>query len=87
MRRRTGERCRLEHRAAVMSAFYVVSYAALSLPAIAGGFIVSPLGLLPTFEVFGSAVAGLALIVAFEAWRTRPRPHPTHHRLAYQPTC
>jgi MFS family permease len=61
-----------EHRAAVLSAFYVVSYAALSLPAIAGGFVVGELGLLPTFEVFGSVVAVLALGVAFQAWRTRP---------------
>jgi hypothetical protein len=25
-----------------------------------------------TFEIFGSVVAGIALIVAFEAWRSRP---------------
>jgi predicted MFS family arabinose efflux permease len=62
-----------EHRAAVMSAFYVVAYSALSLPAILAGVHVTPLGLQTTFEVFGSAVAVLALVVAFEAWRTRPR--------------
>jgi predicted MFS family arabinose efflux permease len=62
-----------EHRAAVMSAFYVVAYSALSLPAILAGVLVTPLGLQTTFEVFGSAVAVLALVVAFEAWRTRPR--------------
>jgi MFS family permease len=67
-----------EHRAAVMSAFYVVSYAALSLPAIAGGVVVGSLGLRPTFEVFGSAVAALALVVALLAWRTRPRPQRVH---------
>jgi MFS family permease len=61
------------HRAEVMSAFYVVAYFAISLPAIAAGFAVTRLGLRPTFEVFGSVVAGLALVVAFEAWRTRPR--------------
>jgi predicted MFS family arabinose efflux permease len=74
-----------EHRAAVMSAFYIVAYAALSLPAIAGGVLVAPLGLPTTFELFGSAAAALALVVAFQAWRTRP---PTHraHRLAYETT-
>jgi MFS family permease len=62
-----------EHRAEVMSAFYVVAYASLSLPAIAAGVLVTPLGLQSTFELFGSVIAGLALLVAFEAWRTRPR--------------
>ncbi len=62
-----------EHRGAVMSAFYVVAYGALSLPAIVAGLLVTPLGLRPTFEIFGSVVAALALVVAFEAWRTRPR--------------
>jgi predicted MFS family arabinose efflux permease len=62
------------HRAEVMSAFYVVAYASLSLPAIAAGVVVTPLGLEPTFELFGSVIAALALVVAGEAWRTRPRP-------------
>jgi hypothetical protein len=62
-----------EHRSAVMSAFYVVAYGALSLPAVLAGILVTPLGLRTTFEVFGGAVAALALVVAFEAWRTRPR--------------
>ena len=35
-----------EQRAAVMSAFYVVAYAALSLPAIGGGVLVSSVGIL-----------------------------------------
>jgi MFS family permease len=61
-----------EHRAAVMSAFYIVAYASLSIPAVIAGVAVDHLGLESTFETFGSVVAGLALIVAFEAWRTRP---------------
>ncbi len=61
-----------EHRAQVMSAFYVVAYGALSLPAVLAGVLVTPLGLVTTFEVFGSAVAALALAVAWQAWRTRP---------------
>ena len=64
------------HRAEVMSAFYVVAYAALSLPAILAGVVVTPLGLEPTFELFGAVIAGLALVVAVMALRTRPRPQP-----------
>jgi MFS family permease len=62
-----------EHRGAVMSAFYVVAYLSLSLPAVVAGFVVTPLGLESTFEIFGSVVAALALLVALEAWRQRPR--------------
>jgi MFS family permease len=61
-----------QHRAEVMSAFYVVAYLAISLPAVLAGVLVTPLGLELTFEIFGSAVAALALAVAFEAYRTRP---------------
>jgi drug/metabolite transporter (DMT)-like permease/MFS family permease len=69
-----------EHRASVMSAFYIVAYAALSLPAIAGGTIVGALGILPTFEIFGSVAAAVALLVAFQAYRTRPPTHRPRHR-------
>ena len=62
-----------DHRAAVMSAFYIVAYASLSVPAVIAGMVVTPLGLESTFEIFGSVVSGLALIVAFEARRTRPQ--------------
>jgi MFS family permease len=62
-----------EHRGSVMSAFYLVAYASLSLPAILAGVLDTPLGLRATFELFGSVIAGLALIVALMAWRTRPR--------------
>jgi MFS family permease len=63
-------------RAEVMSAFYVIAYASLSLPAVLAGVLVTPLGLETTFELFGSVVAALALVVAWQAWRTRPRPAP-----------
>jgi MFS family permease len=63
-----------EHRAAVMSAFYIVAYLSISLPAVLAGVLVTPLGLEPTFEMFGSVIAGIALLLAFEAWRSRPRP-------------
>jgi MFS family permease len=61
-----------EHRAAVMSAFYVVAYGSLSVPAVLAGLVVRDWGLETTFEVFGIAVIGIALLVAAEAWRTRP---------------
>jgi MFS family permease len=61
-----------EHRAAVMSAFYVAAYTSLSVPAVLAGVAVSYISLQSTFEVFGSVVTGIALVVAFEAWRTRP---------------
>jgi MFS family permease len=66
-----------EHRGAVMSGFYIVAYTSLSVPAVVAGVVVSHLGLKSTFEIFGSIVAGIALIVAFEAFRTRPVNLPT----------
>jgi predicted MFS family arabinose efflux permease len=72
-----------DHRAAVMSAFYIVAYLSISLPAILAGVLVTPLGLEATFEILGSVLAGVALILAFEAWRTRPRPRPVAVELGY----
>ena len=72
-----------EHRGAVMSAFYVVAYASLSLPAILAGVLVTPLGLESTFEILGSVIAALALVVAVLAWRTRPRAEPVPALLRY----
>jgi predicted MFS family arabinose efflux permease len=63
-----------DQRAGVMSAFFVVGYTALSVPAVLAGLAVTPLGLESTFEIFGTLVAALALVVALQAWRTRPRP-------------
>jgi MFS family permease len=75
-----------EHRAAVMSAFYLVAYAAISLPAIAAGAIAGYIGVRPTFEIFGSAAAAVALLVALQAARTRPTTQRSAKRLAaYRP--
>src|SRR5215831_6004498 len=63
-----------EHRAAVMSAFYLAAYTSLSLPAVLAGIVVAHVALPTTFELFGGVVAVIALVVAFEAWRTRPTP-------------
>jgi predicted MFS family arabinose efflux permease len=62
-----------DHRAGVMSAFFLVAYSALSVPAVLAGLAVTRLGLSSTFAIFGAAVAALALLVALQAWRTRPR--------------
>jgi MFS family permease len=64
-----------EHRAAVLSAFYVTAYASLSLPAVLAGVVVTHISLQSTFEIFGSVVVAIALLVAAQAWRTRPTPH------------
>lgn len=74
-----------EQRAATMAAFYVVAYASLSVPAVLAGVVVTHLGLDSTFELFGSVVAALALVVAFEAWRTRPRALRAQPELAREP--
>jgi MFS family permease len=73
-----------EHRAAVMSAFFVVAYGSLSVPAVLAGIVVTHLGLESTFEIFGSVVAAVALVVAFEAWRTRPAPMQSRRQLRPQ---
>jgi predicted MFS family arabinose efflux permease len=74
------------HRAAVMSAFFIAAYAALSIPAVLAGFAVNPLGLAATFEILGSAVAVLALVVAVQSWRMRPRPATSVAKVATE-TC
>ena len=56
-----------------MSAFYLVAYGALSIPAVIAGFVVEPLGVRETFEIFGSVIIVIALLVTGEAWRQRPR--------------
>jgi len=66
-----------------MSAFYIVGYLSISLPAVIAGVLVTPLGLEATFEIFASVLAGVALILAFEAWRTRPRRRPVAVELGY----
>jgi hypothetical protein len=55
-----------------MSAFYLAAYTSVSLPAVLAGIVVTHVALPTTFEIFGIAVAAIALIVAFEAWRGRP---------------
>lgn len=72
-----------DNRAAVLSAFYVVAYLAGSVPAVIAGIVVTHLGLQATFEIFGSVVAAIALVLAFEAWRTRPASARTRKEVLY----
>jgi predicted MFS family arabinose efflux permease len=53
-----------DRRAEVMSAFYIVGYLSLALPAIAAGFIANAIGLSETFELLSAGVVVVALTVA-----------------------
>ena len=68
-----------DDRAGVMSAFFLVAYTALSVPAVLAGLALTQFGLSATFAIFGAAVAALALLVALQSWRTRPAPR--HERM------
>jgi MFS family permease len=61
-------------RGEVMSAFYVVAYLAISVPAIAAGFAAPHLGLSETFRVFSVCVVVLALAVAVGGLRIERQP-------------
>ena len=65
-----------QYRAAVLAAFFVVAYGSLSVPAVLAGVLVTHISLPSTFEIFGSAAAAIALLVALQAWRTRPEHRP-----------
>jgi MFS family permease len=71
-------------RGAVMAAFYIVAYFSVSFPPIIAGLVVPHLGLRTTFEIFGSIVAGIAVVVTEEAIRSRSGsrapPCPTFFR-------
>ena len=64
------------HRASVMSAFYIVAYASLSVPAVVAGLVVGRFGLRTTFETYGVVVVVMALVTGLVALRTRPQPSP-----------
>ena len=58
-----------------LSAVFTVSYLAFSLPAIAAGLAIGPLGLTTTAEVYGAVVVALALTAVAGLARDR-RPVP-----------
>jgi len=63
-----------DHRAEVMSAFYVVAYASLSVPALLAGLAVTQWGLLDAARGFSAVVVLLTLIVAVGATMRRGAP-------------
>ncbi|HZR52768.1 MAG TPA: MFS transporter [Streptosporangiaceae bacterium] len=63
-----------EGRAAMITAIYIVSYLGFSLPVIAAGFAATHVGLHTTALVYGSAVAGLALLAAIGLATSLLRP-------------
>lgn len=66
-----------QERAALLSAMYVVSYLAFSVPAVAGGVLATRIGLLHTSLVYGGFVALIALATpAFERLDARPSRRP-----------
>lgn len=60
-------------RAEVMSAFYVVGYLSLALPAVAAGVTASAIGVSETFELFGAGAVIIALLVAVGGRRIEDR--------------
>jgi MFS family permease len=73
------------HRAGLLASIFVVGYLAFSLPAIAAGIAVGSFGLTRTTEVYGAAVALLALLAVFGLVRSRralvPQPAPERAEL------
>jgi len=51
-----------DRRAQVMAAFYIVAYAAISLPAVGAGFAVRHLGAVRTFQMFGAGIVVMSLV-------------------------
>ncbi|WP_138731544.1 MFS transporter [Modestobacter excelsi] len=69
-----------QHRASVMAAFYIVAYAAISVPAVLAGLVVGHLGLQSTFEAFGLVIVAISSVTAGWAWATRPAPSGERRR-------
>jgi hypothetical protein len=65
---------RPQERAGLLSIFYVVSYLALSVPAILAGLAAPVLGLPLTAGIYGAAVIGLALASLAVARTAADRP-------------
>lgn len=59
-------------RAGLMAAFYVLSYFAMSLPAMVAGALVGQIGLIPTTDIYGAAVILLATAALIGSMTLRP---------------
>ncbi|SIK67129.1 major facilitator superfamily protein [Mycobacteroides abscessus subsp. abscessus] len=64
-------------RAGLMAAFYVMSYFAMSLPAMIAGAFVGRIGLIPTTDLYGAAVMGLAILALVGSLLSRPASSST----------
>lgn len=62
-------------RAGLLAAFYVMCYLGLSVPAVIGGVMAQELGLVPTMDYYGGAVALMAMVVLLGTFRAAP-PRP-----------
>lgn len=62
-----------EERGGLFAAFYVISYLAFSLPALAAGFANTAVGLRPTALTYSSAVLALSLLAAWTQRRLATR--------------
>jgi MFS family permease len=60
------------HRAAVMSAMFIVAYLSMSVPALVAGVIATVWDVIPAFRTVGAVVIVVALAVAVVAPRMRP---------------
>lgn len=58
-------------RAGLMAAFYVLSYLAMSVPAMAAGAAVGAIGLIATTDIYGGAIIVLSAIALLGAYGTR----------------
>jgi LPXTG-motif cell wall-anchored protein len=65
------------HRAGLLASTFVVGYLGFSVPAIAAGLAVGPLGLARTTEIYGGVVVGLALLAVGSLLLRRRRPVDT----------
>jgi MFS family permease len=59
-------------RAGLLSAFYVMCYLAMSVPAIVAGAMIHALGLIPTMDCYGGALMVLSALSLLATFRIRP---------------
>ncbi|MEU7692398.1 MFS transporter [Microbispora sp. SCL1-1] len=67
-------------RARVMAAFYIVAYAAISLPAVAAGFVAQRLGAEATFQIFGAGIVAVSVGTLLPALARHRAQHRAQHR-------
>lgn len=66
---------RPEERAGLLSAFYIESYLAFSLPAIGAGFLAKDLGYVATTDLYAAAIIAMMVAGVLALRAGRPKPH------------